>query len=1109
MKKTTISLMVVALCGVAVAGPDWNNATGDGLWTTGANWIGGNAPATGGADNNPAIHGQAVGPTINVDVGVMGNVWHGVFGTQPGALVMTTGGRLLSNEYILGSQNDSYNDAVITMDGGWLQANTFKIGDSQSGRVDISGGVMTAYNPGNQLLVGASGDWSRGKINITGTGEVRADALLMNTSAYQQDSRILINDSGVLKLKGDQTGTGTDLMTYIGNGWIHTTDSGKSIGAVYDPGWGETIVSNGSGWTVEISADINIDGAVNYSDFARVARSWMADTSDGNYDALCNLTGSSVIDEHDLQVLMGHWLGDAALLANLDFELGTFEGWHTTDNAFSSSPQAASGRIGSQGSYISDSISGGEAAIGTLRSKPFVLTENGVKFKIAGHNHQPGISPTNSYNYVELRRNSDDLLLDTVWAPQSDSFQKEVLCSEPHIGQEVYINVVDSGSVASFASIAADNFWQFKSNREFEHGNYDGWTKTGSAWGNTPTQTGGPCDYWQGAYFASTFDQGESATGTLQSENFLLTLQGVDIRIAGHNYWPGVHSTTNHHNYVALYRASDDVEIDRVWAPNHDPLAQRKLSSYANLGEEVYIKIVDDGSDVSFAWMAVDSIYWYPETTPSFDSGAFNGWMTTGTAWGAKPVNSHPSATGWQGEFFADTAARGETAVGTLTSEPFVLMAEGVELKIAGWNHWPNSQPENSFNYVALKRASDDVEIDRVWAPQQDAFVQATLSSATNAGNDVYIEVVDNGSEVSYAWIAVDDFRFAPQPTNKTPYIGTGYLTWFSTGYPEQEDDGSVWKDDPFGLADVQSKVFWNHPDGFAYSSLDPHTAEVHAYWLDKLGVDFAMLDASNLSKATPAPANPIFQGGKATFQGFRNRTYTDKLIKCAWMLSLTCWADQCHGIPGDYREILTYNDNVASHIEEIAELAILYPESFVEIDGKPLLTFYLNYGDTVYNIDTGEKAFHGAGNLYPTESDWDPTITLRNGDEVYVRDFFSVRWVVAARGAIDFASYSTDIWPFLCPNRYVSFGEVGYSSVHYKDVGTRSSSYFNAAFDAYADKDFHYFNLWNGFSSTDESPTKGYYTLEPNTQLYKHDGTPGGTDPWYWYNVVKGKFNP
>lgn len=232
----------VLVAGSAQAGPDWTDAGTDHLWSNGANWSGGNAPGESGADNNPAIHGQANGPIVDYQAAYQWVVWHGVFGTQPGALQLVSGATFQCNEYILGSQNDTYYDAWIDMDAGWLQANLFKIGDSQSGLVDISGGIMSAYNSGNQILVGASGDWSRGKINITGTGEVRADTLIMNTSAYQQDSRILINDSGILKVRGDQTDPGTDLMTYIANDWIHTTDPGHWIAASYDSTWDETLV---------------------------------------------------------------------------------------------------------------------------------------------------------------------------------------------------------------------------------------------------------------------------------------------------------------------------------------------------------------------------------------------------------------------------------------------------------------------------------------------------------------------------------------------------------------------------------------------------------------------------------------------------------------------------------------------------------------------------------------------------------------------------------------------------------------------------------------------------------------------------------------------------
>ena len=86
-------------------------------------------------------------------------------------------------------------------------------------------------------------------------------------------------------------------------------------------------------------------------------------------------------------------------------------------------------------------------------------------------------------------------------------------------------------------------------------------------------------------------------------------------------------------------------------------------------------------------------------------------------------------------------------------------------------------------------------------------------------------------------------------------------------------------------------------------------------------------------------------------------------------------------------------------------------------------------------------------------------------------------------------------------------FAEVGYCSLNYRDVGHRSLSYFNAAYDAHKNKDYMVYRCWNEFSSTDELPAQAF-TVEPNTQLYKYDGTPGGTDPWYYYNAVKAKFN-
>ncbi|RKX47764.1 MAG: hypothetical protein DRP64_00200, partial [Verrucomicrobia bacterium] len=246
MRTPLVLLTVVAISSIAVAGPDWNDAGSDHSWTNGANWAGGFAPATGGADNNPAIHGQAVGPTIDAAVPYQWNVWHGVFGSQPGAVIITTtNASLICHEYVMGNSDDTYTNAIVEMDAGWFQADKFTIGNSQSAQVNISGGIMTAYNPGNELFVGGNTTneaWARGRINITGTGDVRADTLYMNLGWAQNDSRIQIEDAGLLKVRGDQTGAGTDLMAYIGTNWIYTTNAGYVIEASYDPVWNETIV---------------------------------------------------------------------------------------------------------------------------------------------------------------------------------------------------------------------------------------------------------------------------------------------------------------------------------------------------------------------------------------------------------------------------------------------------------------------------------------------------------------------------------------------------------------------------------------------------------------------------------------------------------------------------------------------------------------------------------------------------------------------------------------------------------------------------------------------------------------------------------------------------
>ncbi len=332
------------------------------------------------------------------------------------------------------------------------------------------------------------------------------------------------------------------------------------------------------------------------------------------------------------------------------------------------------------------------------------------------------------------------------------------------------------------------------------------------------------------------------------------------------------------------------------------------------------------------------------------------------------------------------------------------------------------------------------------------------------------------------------------------PKVGISYLTWFNNAKPSGDCTGSGWADKPFGLENVRSLVFSPDPAGYCYSSMDPSTAKVHARSLEELGVDFVILDDTNLSKMAPPASNPIFQGTKAAVQGFSE--YTGKPIQVTYELSLTCWAEQCHkGAKGDTREIFTYNENVRATIEEIASMYGSEPSRFIQIGGKPLLLFYLNKGSNVVNLNN-TQAFNGPGNLIPTPAQFNPEITVA-GKTRALREVFTVRYALAAYSNIDYGAYSSEIWPFTCKVEWCRTTEAGYAHLYSSSWGKRSLPEFRRMVDESTLKDFLVVDNWNGFSSTDEYMGAAN-TIEPNTQLHKVDSTPGNADPWYFYNGVK-----
>jgi len=145
-----------------------------------------------------------------------------------------------------------------------------------------------------------------------------------------------------------------------------------------------------------------------------------------------------------------------------------------------------------------------------------------------------------------------------------------------------------------------------------------------------------------------------------------------------------------------------------------------------------------------------------------FETGNYNNWTTTGTAWGGAPVttNFQPwffEHCGLHGTYYANSRFGGEAATGTLRSSTFLCPTNNsVSFLIGGWSSWAGGGGE--YNYVTLNLASDGTELDREYAPGQNALTKKILSSDAAFGKQVYVETVDNSTTSGYAWLSVDYF---------------------------------------------------------------------------------------------------------------------------------------------------------------------------------------------------------------------------------------------------------------------------------------------------------------------------------------------------------------
>ncbi|GIV80155.1 MAG: hypothetical protein KatS3mg050_4549 [Litorilinea sp.] len=465
-------------------------------------------------------------------------------------------------------------------------------------------------------------------------------------------------------------------------------------------------------------------------------------------------------------------------IVNPSFETGDLTGWTiVSGTAFSNTHISNASDWGwgccfnPDGTYFYwGAQNTGDAPTGEMHSSVFTLEGSGrITFLIGGGNDINNL-------YVALMRASDDKELmraTNVNFADSEAFNLVEWNASAYLGEELYFKVVDNAS-GGWGHINVDGFRTYIpndiENPSFETGDLTGWTViTGTAFSDArvtnATDWGwGCCFNPDGTYhFWGAKDGGDAPTGEMRSSTFRLDGTGaISFLIGGGNDINNL--------YVALVRASDGTELMKATNTAFaDSEAYSKVTwdASAHLGEEVYIKVVDNATG-GWGHINVDGFDVYEPVVsneienPSFETGDLTGWtVITGTAFSDARV-TNATDWGWGCCFNPDGTYHfwgakdgGDAPTGEMRSSTFTLAGTGeVSFLIGGGNDIDNL-------YVALVRESDGAELMKATNTafaDSEAYTRVTWDASAYLGKNLYFKVVDKATG-GWGHINVDGFR--------------------------------------------------------------------------------------------------------------------------------------------------------------------------------------------------------------------------------------------------------------------------------------------------------------------------------------------------------------
>jgi levanase len=369
----------------------------------------------------------------------------------------------------------------------------------------------------------------------------------------------------------------------------------------------------------------------------------------------------------------------------------------------------------------------------------------------------------------------------------------------------------------------------------FDDGTFDGWTPTGTAFGNGPTPGNAPgqggVSGYVGAGLANSFNSPalDGATGALTSPDFVIDKDYLNFLVGGGN-----------HPYVPGSAVGDNQPPGTVFADFEGP-----------------------------TWGT--------------------GWTATGDFAGAGPaagtLAGQQQVTGYEGNQLVNTFTDGDAPTGTISSPTFTVNSHYIDLLVGGGDHpWGGTGP------TAVNLVVDGKVVDSATGQNAEFLNWVSWDVSKYVGQQASIQIVDDNSG-GWGHINVDQITFSAQPAapravdTSVRLVVNGQVVRTATGSDSETLDWAH-----FNVAGLRGQTAhlelvdnntggWGHilADQFNLSDTPALSALQRAHWIDFGSDDYAAVTYND------AP------GGKRIMIGWMNNwNYGQSIPTSPWRSAMT-----------------------------------------------------------------------------------------------------------------------------------------------------------------------------------------------------------------------------